>query len=297
VRYANAWPVVIDVEPDYWQMDPARVRAFLTSDCERRGGVLTNRHTGRRVRAIMPVDVLGHPCDLDAMHALAAEFGLIVIEDATESLGASYKGKALGPLSPVTCFSFNGNKLITTGGGGMLVTDDEAKAKRARYLATQAKDDPLEYEHHTVGYNYRLTNVLAAMGCAQLEQVDAFVAKKRAIHARYSEAFAGLPGLTPMKEAPWARAAFWMFTMLVDETTFGIGSRPLLKELGEQKIQTRPLWEPMHQSQAHAGAYSPGCPVAERLHAQALSLPCSVGLTDEDQERVIEAVRNAAKRQ
>ncbi len=294
IRYAGAWPAVVDVDADYWQMDPTQLRAFLTEDCSRDGEALVNRHTGRRVRAVMPVDILGHPCDLDAVHALAAEFGLAVIEDATESLGARYKGRPLGQLSPVSCFSFNGNKLITTGGGGMLVTDEEPVARRARYLATQAKDDPLEYVHGVVGYNYRLTNVLAAMGCAQLEQLDAFVAQKRAIAARYVEAFRDLPAIAPMREAPWATSAFWMFTVLVNEAAFGRDSRSLLRVLGEQKIQARPLWQPMHQSAAHAGAWSRACPVAESIHARALSLPCSVGLTEADQERVIAAVRAAA---
>ena len=297
MRYAGAWPAVVDVEPDFWQLDAAQVRRFLVDDCERRGagGGLVNRHTGRRVRAIMPVDILGHPVDLDAIHAVADEFSLIVIEDATESLGARYKDRPLGRRSPVTCFSFNGNKLITTGGGGMLVTDDEATAKRARYLATQAKDDPLEYVHGTVGYNYRLTNVLAAMGCAQLEQLDAFIAKKRAIASRYVEAFRDVPGITPMREAPWAFSAFWLFTVLVDEKAFGSDSRALLRRLADAKIQARPLWQPMHQSAAHAGAWSRPCPVAESIHARALSLPCSVGLTEGDQERVIAAVRAAAR--
>lgn len=295
VRYTGAWPVVVDVEPDYWQLDPQEVRRLLVENCERRGTTIVNRHTGRRVRAIMPVDILGHPADLDAVRSLAQEFSLTVIEDATESLGARYKGRPLGQISPVTCFSFNGNKLITTGGGGMLVCDDEATAKQARYLATQAKDDSLEYIHATVGYNYRLTNVLAAMGCAQLEQLDSFVMKKRAIAARYVESFRDLPGIAPMREAPWAQSAFWMFTVLVDEQLFGRDSRSLLRVLGEQKIQARPLWQPMHRSAAQAGAWSLPCPVAESIHARALSLPCSVGLTEADQGRVIAAVRAAAR--
>ena len=294
MRYVGAWPTVVDVDPNHWQMDSDQLRAFLETDCERKGRVLVNRRTGRTVSAVMPVDILGHPCDLDSIYGLAAEYGLKVVEDATESLGAKYKERSLGQLSPVTCFSFNGNKLITTGGGGMLVTDNEALARRARYLATQAKDDALEYVHHAVGYNYRLTNPLAAMGCAQLEQLDAFVEKKLAIAARYTKAFADIPGLTPMREAAWARSAFWMFTMLVEGDTFGMDSRALLRHLGEQKIQARPLWEPMHKSHAHKGAWCRPCPVAERIHERALSLPCSVGLTQADQNRVIAAVRGAA---
>jgi perosamine synthetase len=294
VRYVGAWPVFIDIEPNYWQLDADQVAAFLREDCERRGGALVNRRTGRRVSGILPVDILGHPSDLDALRALAAEYSLTVVEDATESLGARYRNRPLGTISPVTCFSFNGNKLITTGGGGMLVTDDERLAARARYLATQAKDDPIEYIHHSVGYNYRLTNVLAAMGCAQLEQLDAFVAKKRAIATRYAAAFADVPGLTLMQEAPWAFSAFWLFTLLVDEGAFGCSSRALLRRLGEQRIQSRPLWQPMHQSPAQAGAWSRPCPEAERIHAMALSLPCSVGLTAAAQERVIDVVRATA---
>ena len=228
------------------------------------------------------------------MRGLADAFGLAIIEDATESLGARYKDRPLGRISPMTCFSFNGNKLITTGGGGMLVCDDEATAKRARYLATQAKDDPIEYVHSTVGYNYRLTNVLAAFGCAQLEHLDAFVEKKRAIASRYTEAFRDLPGITPMREAPWAFSAFWMFTVLVDPHAFGLDSRALLRRLADQRIQARPLWQPMHRSSAHQGIWNRACPVAESIHARALSLPCSVGLTREDQDRVVDAVRTAA---
>lgn len=287
VRYVGAWPVVVDVEPDYWQLDPRALEAFLREDCNRRGGAVVNRHTGRRVRAVMPVDILGHPCDLDPIHALAAEFGLVVVEDATESLGARYRGRSLGEISSVTCFSFNGNKLITTGGGGMLVTDDEALAARARYLATQAKDDPLEYVHHSVGYNYRLTNVQAAMGVAQLEQLDAFVARKRSIADRYVAALAGVPGITPMREAPWAFSAFWMFTVLVEASLYGRDSRAVLRALADAGIQARPLWQPMHRSVAHAGAWSRPCPVAEHVHARALSLPCSVGLVPVAQDRVV----------
>ena len=291
IRYVGAWPVVLDVDATYWQLDPNEVRRFLGTDCERRGGKLLNRHTGRPVTGIMPVDILGHPADLGELRSVADEYGLTLIEDATESLGAKYRDVPLGSISPVTCFSFNGNKLITTGGGGMLVTNDASLAKRARYLATQAKDDPLEYIHNVVGFNYRLTNVLAAMGCAQLEQLDDFVVRKRVIATRYAEAFADIDGIDPMREAPWASSAFWMFTVLVDELRYGCDSRSLLRRLGEDKIQARPLWQPMHRSLAHAGAWCGSCPVADTVHARALSLPCSVGLSAADQARVIEAVR------
>lgn len=291
VRYAGAWPVFIDAEPQFWQMDPAGVADFLENGCERRAGTLRSRATGRRVRAILPVHILGHPVDMDPILELARRYDLPVIEDATESLGALYKGRPVGHLGDIACFSFNGNKLITTGGGGMIVTDDPAWARRAKYLTTQAKDDPIEYIHGAIGYNYRLTNVQAAMGCAQLENLDAFVAAKRRIAAAYTAAFADVPGITPMPEADWARSAFWMYTILVDEALYGRSSRDLLRRLGAAGIQARPLWQPIHQSPAHAqAAYPAALPHAERLNRDALSLPCSVGLSEAAQARVIDQV-------
>ena len=290
VRYAGAWPAFVDVDRLYWQLDPNEVEAFLREDCVGGAGALRNRHTNRRVTAILPVDVLGHPVDLDRIHALAQEFGLAVVEDATESLGARYHGRPLGSCSPITCFSFNGNKLLTTGGGGMLVTRDERLAKRARYLTTQAKDDALEFVHGEVGFNYRLTNVQAAIGLAQLEQLSAFVAAKRRIAERYSRALSSVAGLQPMREAPWARSAHWLYTVLVDARISPLDSRQLLRGLAGRGIQSRPLWQPLHRSPAHTGSFARSCPVAEETQRNALSLPCSTGLSDADQDRVIESV-------
>jgi perosamine synthetase len=288
IRYAGAWPVFVDAEPGTWQMDPERVAAFLAEGCVWRDGALRNRTTGRRVRAIIPVHILGHPVDLEPILEAARRYNLAVIEDATESLGATYRGKPVGALGDIACFSFNGNKLITTGGGGMIVTDRAEWASRAKYLTTQAKDDPVEYVHHAVGYNYRLTNVLAAMGVAQMERLDQCIAAKRRIAARYADALAMLPGITPMTSASWAKSVFWLYTVLVDRDAAGLGSRELLAALSQRKVQTRPLWQPLHRSPAHAGSQVLGGQVAERLHRDALSLPCSVGLPAEHQELVID---------
>jgi perosamine synthetase len=175
VRYVGAWPVFIDVEPDYWQMAPAAVRQFLSDECRKVNGEIRNRTTGRRIAAILPVHILGHPSDSDSIMEVAAEFGLHVVGDATEGLGARYKNRPVGNLADISCLSFNGNKIITAGGGGMIVTDRKDWADRARYLTTQAKDNPVEYEHSQVGYNYRLSNIHAALGCAQLEKLDEYV--------------------------------------------------------------------------------------------------------------------------
>ncbi|HPF98915.1 MAG TPA: LegC family aminotransferase [Kiritimatiellia bacterium] len=289
VRYCGAWPIFIDAEPDYWQMDVRKVEEFLIHGCRVDGKELRNRKTGRRVSAILPVHALGHPVDMDPLMELARRFGLVVLEDATESIGAKYKGVPTGHLGHIACFSFNGNKIMTTGGGGMMVTDNEAWAKKVRYLTTQAKDDPVEYVHDEIGFNYRLTNIQAAMGCAQLEQLPKFIEKKRAIARRYAAAFDGVAGIECMRQAPWAESIWWMYTIIVDEQLFGMSSRALLKRLEECRIQSRPLWQPLHKNRPYLGAAGE-FPVAEALCRNALSLPCSVGLTEADQDRVIRCV-------
>lgn len=291
IRYVGAWPVFIDAEPEYWQMDPAKVITFLEKGCIWRDGALYNRQTKRRVTAIIPVHILGQAVDMDPILEIARKFDLKVIEDATEGLGAKYRGKSLGSLGDIACFSFNGNKMITTGGGGMIVTTNEVWARKAKYLTTQAKDDPLEYIHGEIGYNYRLTNLQAAFGCAQMEQLDQYVAAKRRIADRYSRALKEIPGLSTMKEAAGVSSSFWLYTVLVDERHFGMDSRSLLDRLDLQKIQTRPLWQPIHQSPAYAQMGRVELAVAEKLYHQGLSLPCSVGLTEADQDRVIASLQ------
>jgi perosamine synthetase len=290
VRYVGAWPVFVDAEPAHAQMDPVRAVEFLERGCEWRAGVLRNRATGRRVSAILPVHILGHPVEMTPLLEAARRYGLAVIEDATESLGASYRGTAVGHLGDIACFSFNGNKLITTGGGGMIVTDREDWARRAKYLTTQAKDDAVEFEHGDVGFNYRLTNVLAAMGVAQMEQLDSYVEAKRRIAATYREALNAVEGLTFLREAPWAFGTDWMSTVLIDATAYGKDSRAALRHLDSRGIQTRPLWQPLHRSKAHTPLCAGDVRVADRLNRDALTLPCSVGLSPEQQERVIEAL-------
>ncbi|MGE5111805.1 MAG: LegC family aminotransferase, partial [Acidobacteriaceae bacterium] len=295
IRYAGAHPVLIDAEPQYWQIDEQKVVGFLRNECEYSARELRNRRTGRRVGAILPVHILGHPANMESVVAAAREFGLPVIEDATECLGAEYRRRSVGTLGDIACFSFNGNKIITTGGGGAIVTDNVAWVERAKYLTTQAKDDPIEFVHGDIGYNYRLTNLQAAMGCAQLELLSDYIAKKRAIAERYARAFAGVSGITAMPQAPWAKSIFWLYTILVDEEKFGASSRAVGAKLREIGIQTRPLWQPMHGSPVHSHCESSQIEWADWLHARALSLPCSVGLTESDQDSVIEALLKCKK--
>ena len=212
VRYLHAWPVFVDCD-EYCNMDVEGVRSFLAEECIVRDGVLTNRTTGRRVSAIVPVHVFGTSADMDPILALAAEYGLAVVEDASESLGSRYKGRMCGHLAPISCLSFNSNKIVTTGGGGAIMTDDDEIARQARYLTAQAKEDGVEYIHNSVGYNYRMNNVLAAIGLAQLENLDERIAIKRANFARYQEALGpsrllGQPG--------WSESNRWFYALLCD---------------------------------------------------------------------------------
>jgi perosamine synthetase len=289
VRYAGAWPVFVDADPVYAQLDAEKLRDFLSRGCVARRGALYNRQSGRRVRAVVPVHVLGHPADMDAILEAARPFGLAVIEDAAAAVGACYKGRPVGGLGDVGCFSFNGNKTLTAGGGGVVVTDDPRLAERARYLTTQAKDDPVEYVHKEVGYNHRLTNLQAALGCAQMELLDEYVRAKRTIAGRYAAALGNLPGLSLYPEAPWAFSACWLSTLRVG-SGLAFNSRGLLRHLAAQQIQARPLWQPLHRSAAHSGAQAYRVEVADRLYRESVCLPSSVGLTVGAQEHVARVV-------
>jgi perosamine synthetase len=293
IRYAQAWPVFIDAEPHFWQMDSNKLSDFIELHCVWLKGRLVNKRTGRKIAAIMPVHVLGHPVDIDPILELATKFDLPVIEDATEGLGSEYKSRKVGCLGDIACFSFNGNKMITTGGGGMIVTDRQDWQERAKYLVNQAKDDMVEYVHGEIGFNYRLSNIQAAMGCAQLEQLDDIIASKRRIAECYSEGLKHVSGISALGEAEWAFSTFWLYSIAVDKGEYGMGSRSLMKLLTDRDIQSRPIWQPMHMSPAHTHESATDCSIAENLYETVLSLPCSVGL-GENQERVIEVIRRQA---
>jgi len=289
VAYCGAHPVFLDSEEVSWGLDPVRLAEFVEGECEVRSGHVVNRRTGRVVRALLPVHLYGHPCDLDPMLALARRYPMAVVEDSAEALGARYRGRAVGSEGLAGCLSFNGNKVITTGAGGMVLTRDEAIAARVRQLTTQARGDAIEFVHDEIGFNYRLSNLHAALGVAQLEQLDGFVEDKRGTAAFYQQAFAGMDGVAPFVEAAWARSTYWMASLLLDE-----GRCPdvaaLIRDLNAAGIEARPLWRPLHRQPAFRDAQTAAAPVAERLHARGLSLPCSVGITPEERQAVVDAV-------
>jgi len=293
IRYAGAWPVFIDVEPDYWQLDPGKLEGFLNQECRWHDGKLVNRTTGRRVRAVLPVHILGHPCDINPIVAVARKYELAIIDDATESLGASYKGSKVGSKADVACFSFNGNKIITTGGGGMIVTDNQEWAQRARYLTTQAKDDQIEYLHNEIGYNYRLTNIQAAMGVAQMEHLDEFVEKKRTIAAGYRTGLQDLEGITLMPTQPETDPTYWLYTVLLDEATSIEGRKQVIQKLNDNGIGARPLWHLIHTLPPYAQCQAFQIEHAGRLYRLGVNLPSSVALDSDEQQRCIAEFRKA----
>ncbi len=291
VRYVGAWPVFIDAESAHYQMDPAKLARFLEEKCHGVQGALCNKATGRRVRAVLPVHVLGHPCDMDTIIEVARRYELTVIEDAAESLGSEYKGRRAGSLGDIACLSFNGNKIITAGGGGMLVTSSDAWAQRARYLTTQAKDDPLEYIHGEIGYNYRLTNIQAAIGLAQMEKLNEYVQARRARARQYDELLQDVPGIGLPGEAPWAHWNYWLYTILINEKECRVTSRELMRRLERAGIQSRPLWHPVHSLPPYRACEAVGGEVAELLYSRALSLPSSAGLSSRQCSFVASQVR------
>ncbi|MBN9612236.1 MAG: DegT/DnrJ/EryC1/StrS family aminotransferase [Actinobacteria bacterium] len=284
IAYLNAVPVFVDSDMRTWNLDPA----LVIDELHRRAAA-----GERQPAAIEAVHVLGQPAELAELLRVAEQYGVPVIEDAAESLGAGWSAGALagretGSVGRIGCFSFNGNKIATTGGGGMIVTDDEELARRAKHLTTQAKVPDVGYLHDEVGYNYRLTNLAAAMGNAQLSRLPEFVASKHAIAARYDDGLAGLPVTLPPR-LPGLESSYWLYSILTGD----LGERDrLLEHLDAQGIGARALWRPLHAQPAFAGARVLGSgAVGEALFERGVSLPSSTDLGEADQDHVIEQVR------
>jgi pyridoxal phosphate-dependent aminotransferase EpsN len=285
VCYLGARPVFVDVDPLSWQLDPT----LLAETIERRAG------EGRPPGAIVTVDLYGQCADADAITRVADAHGIPVIEDAAEALGATYKERRAGALGRIGVVSFNGNKIVTTSGGGMLLADDGELVERARFLASQARDPAPHYEHSAVGYNYRLSNLLAAVGRAQLASLDEKVARRRAINARYREGLGDLPGVGFMPQAPYGEPTWWLSCLTVDAGTFGAAPEDLRQALAADDIEARPVWKPLHRQPAFAGCEVVGGEVADGLFARGLCLPSGSGLSEGEQDRVIEIVRAQAR--
>ena len=290
-RYVGAEPVFIGCD-DSLCMDPAAAERFCAERCELQGERLIDKATGAHVKAIVVVHVFGNMADMPAFLALAEKYHLILIEDATEALGTHYtegplKGKFAGTIGDVGVYSFNGNKIITTGAGGMVVSNHPDWAEHAKHLSTQAKADVLQFLHDEVGYNYRMTNVQACLGLAQLERLEDFIAHKKALYDRYAAALDGVKGLRilPFREGE-CRSNHWFFSLYLKDS--GLDRDTVIEKLQAQHIQTRPVWALIHEQADYPGSQAYGLEKAEEYRKRIVNLPCSTNLTREDCQRVID---------
>jgi dTDP-4-amino-4,6-dideoxygalactose transaminase len=277
VTYTGATPFFVDASEPTWTVDPELLDAAIGE----------RRAAGARVRAVLAVDLYGQCCDYDALSEVCAKHDVTLVQDAAESLGATYRGAPSGGQGVLAAFSFNGNKIITTSGGGMLVSRNREWVEHARKLSTQAREPAAHYEHVEVGFNYRMSNILAALGRAQLESLAERVAVRRRIRDRYRELLDGVPGITFMPEASYGTTNAWLTCIVVDPAAFGVDREAIRLALEAEDIESRPLWKPMHLQPIFTSHRSFGGDVSSRLFERGLCLPSGSALTEADQDRVV----------
>lgn len=287
ILYQGAEPVFIDSEPESWNMSPQALERALYAAARE----------GKLPKAVIIVNLYGQSAKMDELLEICAAYGVSVIEDAAESLGTVYKGRASGSFGKFGIYSFNGNKIITTSGGGMLISDDSEAIRQARFLASQARDPAIHYQHSRLGYNYRLSNVLAGIGRAQLAVLDERVAARRAIFERYVRELGDMPGFAFMPELECCVSNRWLTTLTIDPGA-GLTPQDLIAALAEENIEARPVWKPLHLQPLFANcryfAHSEGESVSERLFDTGICLPSGSAMTEEEQERVIDCIKGLA---
>jgi perosamine synthetase len=264
VLYTGARPVIVDVNPDYWCIDPEEIEQAITP----------------KTKAIIPVHLYGHSCDMTPILEIAEKRSLCIIEDAAEAIGAEYKNKKVGSFGLTSCFSFYGNKVITTGEGGMCLTDDDELVNKMRILRDHGMNPDKKYWHDVVGFNYRMTNLQAAIGVAQIRKIGRFLEKKRNIAKLYAETLSGLDGVTLHPQMPWAKCAYWLYSIIIKEKI--IARNNLIQKLAAEGIESRPFFYPLHEMPPYKEMVSRDYPSSARLSQTGLSLPSSVKLSDND---------------
>jgi dTDP-4-amino-4,6-dideoxygalactose transaminase len=285
VTYLGARPVFVDSSVSSWNIDPDLVEAELSDRAKK----------NRLPAALVTVDLYGQSADYQSLVASCQRYGVPLIEDAAEALGASYNGRPVGSFGTFGVFSFNGNKIITTGGGGMLVTDSAEMADRARFLATQARDPAPHYQHTSIGFNYRMSNLLAALGRAQLGRLSALIDRRRQINLSYRHALADCPGITFMPRADYGEPNYWLTCIQIDRSLFGAGREEIRLALESVDIESRPLWKPLHLQPVFADAELLGGSVCASIFDVGLCLPSGSALTDDQLALVVETVRSVAQ--
>ena len=271
IAYCGATPVFVDVKKQTLGMSPKSLQTFFEERTELRDGIRVNRHTGRRVSAVVPMHTFGHPCEIDEIAKLCTTYGVPLVEDAAESLGSSYRGSHTGTFGKISAFSFNGNKTITTGGGGMIITDDEELAKRAKHITTTAKvPHPYEYTHDEVGYNYRLPNINAALGCAQMEMLEKILADKRETAEAYREFFKNFENIDFVDEPAEAHSNFWLNALLFPDAKT---KESFLRATNDQGVMTRPVWRLMNRLKMFESCETMPLPNAKWLEERVVNIP------------------------
>ncbi|MBT6936385.1 MAG: aminotransferase DegT, partial [Candidatus Marinimicrobia bacterium] len=284
-------PIFMDADK-YYNLDSEKTIEFIKNETVYKNGFTYNKNTDKKISAILPVHVWGNACWLDELIELCEERNIAVVEDACESLGTiynsgKYSGKHTGTIGKMGCLSFNGNKIITTGGGGMILTDDEALAEKAKYLTTQAKDDSIRYVHDEIGYNFRLTNIQAALGMAQLEQLPKILKRKKEIYDFYHKEIEKIDGLSLSKVPDYADNNHWLNLLQIDNSNYSEDREELMKRLEDNGIQTRPVWKLNHEQKPYKEYQNYKNENANKLVAKSLCLPSSSNLTNENIEKII----------
>lgn len=297
VKYIGAAPIFMDCD-DSLCMDPAKLREFCEKECDFADGKLFDRQTKRQIKAILVVHVFGNMADMEAIMDIADTYDLKVVEDATEAIGTyyksgKYKGKYAGTIGSIGVYSFNGNKIITTGGGGMIVSDNEEYLKRAKHLTTQAKSDELYYTHDEIGYNYRMTNLQAALGLGQLEQLEAFIGTKEENYLYYRDRIEKIDGLNLLSVRKDIRSNYWFYALYCDG--FALSRDELIKYLAGHKIQSRPIWGLIHEQIPYEGERTYKIECAKEYWKRVVNIPCSTSLTVEGVKTVMDVIEAAVK--
>lgn len=295
VKYLSAEPVFMDCD-EYYNLDVEKLARFLNTECVERAGSYFNRKTGKRIAAIMPVHVFGSAARLGRITELAKAAGIPVVEDAAEGLGTRYDAslgnKHTGTVAEVGCLSFNGNKIITTGAGGMILTDNPDYAKKARYWTTQAKDDEVQFIHNEIGYNYRMTNLQAALGVAQLERIGQFISVRTHAYLKYAQALEDVEGLTVVRAPGYAVNNHWITAITLDKNKYGEDRDEVMNRLTKKSIQSRPLWFPCHRQKPYLPCQAYEISRANSMWQETLIIPSSSNLTDPQLDRVIQELRH-----
>lgn len=276
IIYTGARPVLVDVHPDYWCLDPKKIEGNMTS----------------KTKAIIVVHLYGHPCNMNLINKVAQKQGIYTVEDCAEAHGTEYKGRKVGIFGDVSCFSFYGNKIITTGEGGMCLTNDNELSEKMRILRDHGMVPEKRYWHELIGFNYRMTNMQAAVGIAQLKKLDKFIKRRREIAKVYNELLEDVKGLTLPPEMPWAKNVYWLYSMLVDKRTYGVNRDKLAEKLAKHGIETRHFFYPLHVMPPYRVYANSAYPVTEKLAEAGINLPSSTNLRDEEIYRIVKVIRD-----